>query len=169
MSDRPDDNLGDLDLDIARRIDAVCRQFEADWRAGRRPPAGDYLADVPPEGRAALRTELEALDGELRQADRAIARSQSGPIVEAPNIAPIGPPPAPVPGLASPAVHEEATVPPRDQAKIDLGSSAPPPDASQPARVRYFGDYEIESELARGGMGVVFRGRLKWVPRFAAP
>jgi hypothetical protein len=57
MSDRPSDNLGGLDIDLARRIDEVCRRFEAEWREGKQPRAEDYLAEVSPEGRPALRTE----------------------------------------------------------------------------------------------------------------
>src|SRR5262245_49181471 len=33
------------------------------------------------------------------------------------------------------------------------------PAATGPLSVRYFGDYELQSEIARGGMGVVFRAK----------
>jgi len=62
-----------LHIDLARRIDEVCRRFENDWRAGREPGIGDYLSEVSDEGRAVLRAELEALESELRQADEAAA------------------------------------------------------------------------------------------------
>ena len=50
MSDRPSQNLRGLDIELARRIDEVCRRFEADWRQGRQPRIEDYLVDVPRRG-----------------------------------------------------------------------------------------------------------------------
>jgi hypothetical protein len=41
MSDRPSSNLGDLDIDLARRIDEVCRRFEAAWREKCQPRIED--------------------------------------------------------------------------------------------------------------------------------
>jgi hypothetical protein len=38
MTDRPSHNLHGLDIILARRIDQVCRRFEADWRAGACSP-----------------------------------------------------------------------------------------------------------------------------------
>jgi hypothetical protein len=43
MSDRPRSNLGSLDIHVARRIDEVCWQFEADWRDTGQRRVQEYL------------------------------------------------------------------------------------------------------------------------------
>ena len=56
MSEPTDFNLNGLDLEIARRIDAVCRRYEADVREDDQPQASTttwstcLTTGVPPSG-----------------------------------------------------------------------------------------------------------------------
>ena len=47
-----------LDIDLMRRIDAVCRRFEADWRDGARRHSMTTWPTCPSEARRGLRAEL---------------------------------------------------------------------------------------------------------------
>ncbi len=182
MSDRPSHNLDGLDVEMARRIDEVCRRFEAETRGGRQPHIDDLLLNVSEEGRPALRTELEALERELRRPDETVGRPETGrPTAAEPEtepspsvvalertFAPGSTVTSPMPGVRSFLVHEVSISPPGNQPQSPhdqptaavLGQDpSATPDASEPIRIRYFGDYEIIREIARGGMGVVFRAR----------
>ncbi len=88
MTDRPRRLLEGLGLDLARRIDALCRRFEVQLAGG----AAASHRRLPGRSRrrraGGARAELEALEHELRRAGETMARTEPAPIAEASTIAP---------------------------------------------------------------------------------
>jgi eukaryotic-like serine/threonine-protein kinase len=159
-----------LSLSQARRVNEACERFEAEWRSGRRPDVETTLAASLNRDRRELFRELLALERELRDGlgEKPTAREYLERFPEW--LEEINEAFGADPTLTYRRSPEETEIDGgrdvSDQETILPGPSS----GSKPFQeeLEEFGDYVLLGEIARGGMGVVYRAKQKSLNRIVA-
>ncbi len=154
----PDDVPGFDELSVSDRVDLVCDAFEKAWLGGEQPRIEDFLlAKFSAEERLRLVRELLIAELELRRKTDKVLPSCDDYRKRFPDAASI-----------VDEVFRAVAKPEAEPAELFAATMLTGPGSADTGRHSKVGDYELLHEIARGGMGVVYKARHTKLGRLAA-
>jgi serine/threonine protein kinase/formylglycine-generating enzyme required for sulfatase activity len=147
----------DSKVDLNRRIDAICTQFERQWRDGRSPRIDEFMDQIPAAGRARGLRELIAVEVELRREagqvfdiESYLARFPDQEHVVREAFALNDQCAVPDPRLADTNLYTGES---EGNTHLRLTPAAQPVDDQLP---RTLGRFQVEKTLGKGSFGIVY-------------